>query len=81
MWLAGWLSDLNSELYMICDKLEVFIYDIIYADPPWSYYNDMTVSADCTTDSGVRRPPYPVMSSKEIEAIHVSKITNRDDVI
>jgi hypothetical protein len=24
-------------------------YDIIYADPAWSYYNDMTVNPDCTT--------------------------------
>lgn len=24
-------------------------YQIVYADPPWSYYNDMTVLPDCTT--------------------------------
>ena len=60
---------------------EVVIYDIIYADPPWSYYNDMTVSPDCTTVRGVRRPPYPVMSSKDIEAMPVSKIANKDAVL
>lgn len=29
-------------------------YDIIYADPPWSYYNDMSVDVDCTTVRGMR---------------------------
>ena len=66
---------------MICDELEVIIYDIIYADPPWSYYNDMTASTDCTTVKGVRRPPYPVMSSKDIKAMPVSKIANKDAVL
>ena len=32
-------------------------FEIIYADPPWSYYNDMTVDPDCTTVKGMRRPP------------------------
>lgn len=30
-------------------------YEIIYADPAWSYYNDMTVNPDCTTVRGMRR--------------------------
>jgi len=34
-------------------------YQIIYADPPWSYYNDSTAKPDCTTNKGMRRPPYP----------------------
>ncbi|MGM3120138.1 hypothetical protein ACS2TQ_27235, partial [Bacillus cereus group sp. BC330] len=50
-------------------------YSIIYADPPWSYYNDMTVLPDVTTTKGMRRPPYPVMSSKDISKIRVNKIT------
>ena len=24
-------------------------YNIIYADPPWSYYNDSTAQKNCTT--------------------------------
>ena len=51
-------------------------YDIIYADPPWSYYNDMTVNPDCTTVKGMRRPPYPVMSSKDIMNLPVQNLTN-----
>ncbi len=50
-------------------------YEIIYADPAWSYYNDMTVNPDCTTVKGMRRPPYPVMSIKDICNIPVKNIT------
>ena len=50
-------------------------YEIVYADPPWSYYNDMTVNPDCTTIKGMRRPPYPVMSVKDICNIPVRDIT------
>lgn len=39
---------------------------IIYADPPWSFYNDSDALPDCTTVKGMRRPPYPVMSSQSI---------------
>ena len=49
-------------------------YEIVYADPPWSYYNDMTVDPDCTTVKGMRRPPYPVMSIKDICALPVKDI-------
>lgn len=51
-------------------------YDIIYADPPWSYYNDMSVTPDCTTVKGMRRPPYPVLSIADICKIPVANITS-----
>lgn len=50
-------------------------FDIVYADPPWSYYNDMSVKPDCTTVKGMRRPPYPVLSIADICKIPVSSIT------
>ena len=56
-------------------------YQIIYADPPWSYYNDMTVKPDCTTTKGMRRPPYPVMSSTDIANLPVSSITEDDAIL
>ena len=56
-------------------------YDIIYADPPWSYYNDMSVDPDCTTVKGVRRPPYPVLSSSDIAKLPVKDIANVDSVL
>lgn len=49
-------------------------YEIIYADPAWSYYNDMTVNPDCTTVRGMRRPPYPVMSISDICKLPVKNI-------
>lgn len=49
-------------------------YEIIYADPPWSYYNDLDAKPDCTTVCGVRRPPYPVLSSKTIRKLDVASI-------
>lgn len=41
-------------------------YEVIYADPPYSYYNDMSVGPDCTTVKGMRRPPYNVLSISDI---------------
>lgn len=37
-------------------------YNVIYADPPWSYYNDMTVTPrDNKTGKGsMSHPSYPV---------------------
>lgn len=56
-------------------------YEIIYADPPWSYYNDSTVRPDCTTIKGMRRPPYPVMSSKDIMMLPVSSIADDNCIL
>lgn len=55
-------------------------YQIIYADPSWSYYNDMTVHYDCTTVKGVRRPPYRVMSSDDIKNLNVTHLFD-DNVV
>lgn len=56
-------------------------YNIIYADPAWSYYNDSTAKKDCTTIKGMRRPPYSVMSSKEIMDLNVKDITDDNCVL
>lgn len=56
-------------------------YQIIYADPAWSYYNDMTVMPDCTTVKGMRRPPYPVMSSADIKALPVKDLAEDDSIL
>lgn len=56
-------------------------YQIVYADPPWSYYNDTSAKPNCTTIKGMRRPPYSVMGSKEIMELGVSKITDDDCVL
>lgn len=56
-------------------------YNIIYADPPWSYYNDMSVNVDCTTVRGMRRPPYPVLSSKDIMNIPIKEIAEENSIL
>lgn len=56
-------------------------YEIIYADPAWSYYNDSSAKPDCTTVKGVRRPPYRVMASKEIKNLPISQIVADDAII
>ena len=56
-------------------------YEIVYADPPWSYYNDMTVAPDVTTVKGVRRPPYPVMSSSDIMQLDVKSICSENAIL
>ena len=56
-------------------------YDVIYADPPWSYYNDSTSMPDVTTVSGIRRPPYPVMGSEDIKKLNVGGIANENCIL
>lgn len=56
-------------------------YQIILADPPWSYYNDSTAKPNCTTVKGMRRPPYPVMSSNEIMLLPVREITSENALL
>ena len=56
-------------------------YNIIYADPAWSYYNDSTATPNCTTVKGMRRPPYPVMSSNDIKALPVSEIADDNAIL
>lgn len=50
-------------------------YNIIYADPPWSYYNDSDSYPEKTTRVGVRKPPYPVLGSDTIAKIPINKIS------
>ena len=41
----------------------------------------MSVSPDCTTVKGMRRPPYPVLSTKDISKIPVNKISNDNCIL
>jgi len=56
-------------------------YQIIYADPPWSYYNDSNAKPDCTTVKGMRRPPYSVMSSKAIMKLPIQDISDENCIL
>jgi Transcriptional activator, adenine-specific DNA methyltransferase len=57
-------------------------YEIIYADPAWSYYNDSTLqSPKLVKEGGMRYPPYPVMSSDEIKKLPVETIAADDSVL
>jgi len=58
-------------------------YQIIYADPPWSYYNDKTVTPD-QNKSGkglMKKVPYPVMSSKDIKKLPVNSIASDNSIL
>jgi len=56
-------------------------YNIIYADPAWSYYNDSTASENCTTKVGMTRPPYSVMSTESIKQLDVKSIAADDAIL
>ena len=56
-------------------------YQIILADPPWSYYNDSTAKPNCTTIKGMRRPPYQVMSSKSIMELPINNIADENCIL
>ncbi len=56
-------------------------YQIIYADPPWSYYNDSNAKPNCTTVKGMRRPPYSVMSSDSIKNLKVKDISDENCIL
>lgn len=58
-------------------------YSVIYADPAWSYYNDMTVTPD-KNHSGLglmKKVPYPVMSSDDIAALPVKNIAEDNSIL
>lgn len=56
-------------------------YQIIYVDPPWSYYNDSNANPDCITIKGMRRPPYPVMSNETIKSLHIKDISDENCIL
>ncbi len=56
-------------------------YNIILCDPPYSYYNDSTAKPNCTTIKGMRRPPYSVMSSKEIMNLPIKDISDENCIL
>ena len=56
-------------------------YSVIYADPPWSYYNDVDAPPDVTTTVGMRRPPYYVLGSNTIKNLPVEKIAEDDAIL
>jgi len=64
-------------------KYKIKKYQIILADPPWSYYNDSNAKPNCTTIKGMRRPPYLVMSSKKIMEMgfSIKKITDENCIL
>ena len=58
-------------------------YKIIYADPPWSYYNDMTVSPEenRSAPGSIKKISYPVMSSDDIASLKVKEISEDDSIL
>ena len=56
-------------------------YEIIYADPPYSYYNDMSVSPDVTTVKGMRRPPYSVLSTDDIANLKIKDMAAENAIL
>lgn len=64
-----------SENYMI--SFPVKKYNIIYADPPWSYYNKKTGGS---FNSGASQK-YPTMSIDEICDLPIDTITDNDAIL
>lgn len=57
-------------------------FSVIYADPPWSYYNDTTLQTPkLVKQGGMKYPPYPVMASEEIKRLPVKEIAADDSVL
>lgn len=58
-------------------------YQIIYADPPWSYYNDMTVIPEKNNSSlgFMSKIPYPVMSSEDIKKLPIKNIADDNCIL
>ena len=56
-------------------------YKIIYCDPPWSFYNDSDSYFNKTTKVGMRKPPYNVLSTKNIMELPVKEIAEDDSIL
>lgn len=67
-----------------CKKVKIMNkkYNIIYADPAWSHYNDMTVTVEQNKAKDfISRNPYPVMSSADIKALPIKEIADEDCIL
>lgn len=56
-------------------------YNIIYADPPWSFYNDSDSYPEKTTRVGIRKPPYCVLGSETIKRLPVRNIIEDNSIL
>jgi len=58
-------------------------FDVIYADPPWSYYNDMTITPreNKTGGGSMKHPQYPVMSSMDIKRLPIESIAADNSIL
>ena len=56
-------------------------YQIIYADPPWSYYNDSYSYVGITTTVGMRNVPYSTMSSKDIMELPIDNLSDENCIL
>ena len=58
-------------------------YQVILSDPPWSYYNDMTVTPEQNRQGGgsISKLTYPVMSSADIAALPVKNIADDNCIL
>lgn len=52
-------------------------FDVIYADPPWSYDNKNTGGSMISGSAS----KYPVLDIKELQKLPINEITNKDSVI
>lgn len=58
-------------------------YNVIYSDPPWSYYNDMTILPRDNKSGGgsMTHPQYPVMSSTDIAALPIKDLSDDNCIL
>lgn len=57
-------------------------YQIIYADPAWSYYNDKTVLLEENKAKDfISRNPYKVMSTEDIKKLPVKNMTAENSIL
>ena len=57
-------------------------YQIIYADPAWSHYNNMSVSVEQNKAKDfISRNPYPVMSTEDIKALPIKDIADENCIL
>jgi len=57
-------------------------YNVIYADPAWSYYNDKTVTvAENKAKDFISRNPYMVMSTEDIKNLPIKDISDDNCIL
>jgi N6-adenosine-specific RNA methylase IME4 len=73
---------MKLKVSLLFNDFPVGQFDVIYMDPPWSYYNDMSVTPDQNKSTdGMSKLKYPVLGSEDLKKLPIQQIAAKDSLL